>query len=82
MQGVFIDGRRPKSKKEIREVVALDPARVRLERTQLVGDSEYDGLVSHMPVGKFMFVGPDPYTQRKFYGSIVRRAADDKLVVS
>ena len=82
MQGVFIDDRRPKSKKEIREVVAVDPARVRLERTQLVGDSEYDGLVSNMQVGKFTFVGPDPYTSRKFYGSIVKRASDGKLIVS
>jgi hypothetical protein len=81
MQGIFIDGRRPKSKKEIREIVALDPARVRVEATSVMGN-EYDGLVSHMPAGKIVFVGPDPHTSRKFYGSITRRAADDKLVVA
>ena len=80
MQGIFIDGRRPKSKKEIREIVALDPARVRLEATSMAGN-EYDGLVSNAPSGIYVFVGPDPYKNRKFYGRILKRSTDGKLVV-
>lgn len=73
MQGIFIDGRRPKSKKEIREVVALDAARVTCEATSLYPGTEYDGIVANMPVGKVItFVGPDPYHKRNFYGSITK----------
>lgn len=69
MQGIRISGRRPKSKKEIREVVALDAEIVSLEATSLFGN-EYDGPVSEAPNGRYDFVGPDPYTSRKFYGTI------------
>ena len=79
MQGIFIDGRRPKSKKEVREVVAIDAARVRLEATAMVGGGEYDGLVSNAPEGTYNFVGPDPFTKRTFYGNIVVKGG--KVVV-
>jgi hypothetical protein len=70
MQGIFINGRRPKSKKEIKEVISHSPAAVRLEATSLFGD-EYDGPVSDaIPGSKFTFVGPDPYNKRNFYGTI------------
>ena len=69
-QGIFIDGRRPKSKKEVREAVASNPSSVRLERTAWIGD-EYDGAVLNAPEGVHHFVGPDPYLSRKFYGTVV-----------
>lgn len=69
-QGIFISGRRPKSKKQVREVVLSDPGSVRLERTAWVAD-EYDGPVSDAPDGTYYFVGPDPYTSRKFYGQVI-----------
>ncbi len=65
MQGIFINGYRPKSKKAVREA---DPSTVRLEATSLFGN-EYDGLLSEAPDGRYTFVGPDPYTSRKFYGT-------------
>lgn len=79
MQGLFVDGHRPKSKKQVKETVAADPTRVRLEATSLF-DNEYDGVVTQMPEGKGVpFVGPDPYHRRDFYGTIERRG--DKITV-
>ena len=69
MQGIFIQDQRPKSKKQIKETVAQEPAKVKLEATSLFGN-EYGGPVSEAPVGKYTFVGPDPYTKRNFYGTI------------
>jgi hypothetical protein len=79
MQGIWIDGERPKSKKAIREAVALDPTRVKIEATSVFGN-DYSGPVFGAPVGRYHFVGPDPYTSRKFYGTITV-AADGKLRV-
>lgn len=71
MQGIFIKGNRPKSKKAIREAVAEDPKSVRIEATSLFAGTEYDGTVEDLPFGKVVtFVGPDPYKTRNFYGSI------------
>lgn len=72
MQGVFIDSRRPKSLKEVKETVKTAPERVSLEATSLHG-GDYQGFIKEMPEGrKISFVGPDPHTNRKFYGSITR----------
>lgn len=70
MQGIFIDHKRPASKKAVREAAADDPARVTIEATDLYG-REYDGPLSEAPVGKIDFVGPNPYTHRNFYGNII-----------
>lgn len=71
MQGIYVNYKRPKSKKEVKEQVALDASKVRLEATSLFG--EYDGLVSEMPMNSPQtFVGPDPYNKRNFYGTITR----------
>lgn len=71
MDGIFIKGQRPKSKKAIKEAVAAGE-RVRIESTSLFGG--YDGPVGEAPAGTYNFVGPDPYTARNFYGSIVVKA--------
>jgi len=69
MQGVFINGRRPKSKAEVKRAVA-DGLNVTVEATSIFGN-EYEGPVADAPTGTIYFVGPDPYTSRKFYGQIV-----------
>lgn len=70
MQGIYINGRRPKSKKEIKEALARNPEVVAAEATSVFGN-EFDGTVAALPVGRsIMFVGPCPYTNRKFYGKI------------
>ena len=80
MQGIFINGVRPRTKKQVKEAVANAPASVRIEATSMFGN-EFDGPVSDMPIGKQVtFVGPDPYTKRNFYGTI--RRLPGKVVVS
>jgi len=44
----------------------------RLEATSMFGN-EYDGPVANAPEGRYTFVGPDPYTSRKFYGTLTIR---------
>lgn len=67
MYGIFIDGKRPKSKKAVKDAILADASRVVFENTSMFGGSDYDG--TNVPSG-LTFVGPDPYTSRKFYGSI------------
>lgn len=72
MQGIFITGRRPKSKKEIKEAIA-DDSTVRIEATSFFGN-EYEGPVESMPEGETIyFVGPNPHSDRRFYGTITRK---------
>ena len=78
MQGIFIAGSRPKTKKAIREAIASGK-RVSLEGTSMLGN-EYSGPVSDAPDGIYYFVGPCPYTARKFYGQIVKNGAAVKVV--
>ncbi len=74
MQGIFINGKRPTSKNAVAEAVKADPASVVAEATSFFG-GEYDGPVSGLtPGGKSIaFVGPDPFRDRRFYGTIARR---------
>ena len=78
-QGIYLglDYRRPKSKKEIKEAVAIGGA-VMIEATSLNG-GEPNGSVYDIPDGTYYFVGPDPYTSRRFYGQIVK--TNGKVVV-
>jgi hypothetical protein len=70
MQGIYLGyNERPKSKKAVKEALAEGKA-VNLEATSLFGN-EYDGPVRTAPDGRYHFVGPDPYTNRKFYGTII-----------
>jgi hypothetical protein len=78
MQGIFINGQRPASKKAIKEAVVAG-GRVRIEATSMFGN-EYDGDVSQAPDGKYTFVGPDPYTKRNFYGTITVKGGTAKVV--
>jgi hypothetical protein len=82
--GIFIDGRRPKSKKEIREVIAAtDYQRVTLENTSAFSN-EYDCTLQEkledLFTGRIDFVGPDPHTSRNFFGNIFV-AANGKVTV-
>jgi hypothetical protein len=70
MQGIWIRGVRPTSKKQIKERIAEGGEGVNLEATSWFGN-EYDGPVNEAPVGEYHFVGPDPHTKRNFYGTIV-----------
>ena len=70
LQGIFIDGRRPKSKKEVREVAKSAPSRIEVEATSAFGN-EFGGNLTELPVfASVTFVGPDPYQKRDFYGTV------------
>lgn len=85
--GIYInDGngaRRPKSKKELKEALASDPNGVVVECTSMYGGPSGRITDPHtFPVGtKVTFVGPDPYRDRKFYGTITVKPGP-KYVVS
>lgn len=78
-QGIFVDGQRPKSKKAVREAVADNPNRVRLEATSIFGN-EYDGSVASAPDGFYTFVGPDPARARNYFGNIDKKGEKIKVL--
>lgn len=92
-QGLFINGKRPNSKKDVREFVAAAYAtssgdtgvfldHLRIEATSVFGN-EFDGPLSELPTGQTItFVGPDPYTKRKFYGQIKFNPKKERWIVS
>ena len=70
MQGLWIDGDRPKTKKAVREVILNgDLSTLSLEATSFFGN-EYDGPLEYAPDGTYYVVGPDPHTKRTWYASI------------
>lgn len=73
MQGLMVDfWQRPKSKKEVKEIIKTNPERLSLEATSFFGN-EYEGPITSMPEDKPAYVvGPDPYTKRNFYLTITR----------
>jgi hypothetical protein len=78
MQGIYFAGyRRPANKKQVKEAVAANST-VIIEATSLFGN-EYDGLLSEAPDGEYHFVGPNPSTDRKFYGTIVKHNGTTKV---
>jgi hypothetical protein len=79
LQGVYVKNRRPKSKKEVKEATAENPENVVLEATSIHGN-EWGGPLDQAPEGTYTFVGPDPYTSRKFYGTI--KVSKGKITVS
>lgn len=79
-QGIFIAGKRPASKKQIKEAIAENPHLVSIEATSLFGN-DYQGPVEGLRPGQTVyFVGPDPQTSRKFYGTICK--SGERIVVS
>lgn len=87
MQGIWIKkegelSRRPKSKKEVREMASESPESVTVESYGMGIGIEYEGPLSELPADLTVsFVGPDPHARRNFYGSIERKL-DGTLWVS
>lgn len=92
MEGIYvadrstdIDRRRPRTKKEIREILADTdgPGRVWVEWTSLFHRGPSTERVADLPVGTAVsFVGPNPHTDRRFYGTLtVVHRGDGKAVV-
>lgn len=68
--GIFFYGERPKSKKQVKELVASKPQHVLLENTAPLFNSARNTIVTELPEGEYSFVGPDPFTKRNFYGTL------------
>lgn len=65
--GIFISGQRPKSKKQVLEAIRNAPETVTIEKTSLFDGG---GTVPFAEYRNGALVGPDPYTNRKFYLSV------------
>lgn len=82
MDGLYImeDGRnrRPKTKAEVKRTVAAAPQDVSIEGTSLHG-SPYSGPLSTAPDGNYSCVGPDPYSDRRFYLTIKKHNGEIKV---
>lgn len=84
MQGVFLFGRRPKSKAEIRRFLsqeAPDLFGLVIEATS-IHDDEYDGSLHNADKREtFWVVGPDPRNKRAFYGVISYSSTKERWVI-
>jgi hypothetical protein len=68
-----------KSKRAAKEAIDKAPETVRVFSTGLLGRS-FDGPASEFPEGlNGSVVGPDPYTERKWYGNLIRSQKGLKL---
>lgn len=77
--GLFIDNRRPQTKKAVKEAVSSNPESVYVESVSFLGN-DFQGSITDLTVGdKVTFVGPDPRQSRKFYGTITRTAKGFKV---
>lgn len=73
MQGIYIDSFRPKSKKAVKEAVeSMDHMDIYIEATSVFGNEFAGSLIAMPSNSKVSFVGPDPYNDRKFYGTITK----------
>lgn len=71
--GVFINGQRPKSKKQVLEAMKADPASVLWQNDAIMGPHAGEMFQGDELPGDISdtFCGPDPHTSRKFYGQII-----------
>jgi len=84
-QGVFIlDGMdsRPKSKKQLKELVAEDASQIAVEQVSMFGE-QFEGRLSKEAIekwGPITFVGPSPYSKRDFFGKFFLNAKGEVSV--
>lgn len=68
--GIFIDGKLPKSKAEVKRAVA-DPGQHYVTFYDTSAFNPHGSCdVRALPAGRHTFVGPDPFNKRNFYGTI------------
>lgn len=68
-------GKKP-TKTALKEAIYNNPEKVRLQNLDLMGaQAGWSGRADELPVGwKADVVGPDPYTDRRWYATITRKA--------
>ncbi len=79
-EGIKIRGEWAKSKKAVKEACATNPDDVVVHFTSAF-TSQSDSRLSQLSRGTLHFVGPDPYSNRKFYGTIAI-SEDGKIKVT
>ena len=68
--GASVDGMRVKSKAALKRAIKDSPATVAFDSTSPMGES-FNGGPSQIPAGvKLSVVGPDPYTDRRWYATV------------
>jgi hypothetical protein len=71
-------GKKP-TKAALKAAIKEDPSKVYLNSTSAFGG--FSGYASDLPSGvTFNVVGPDPYTDRRWYASVKHNAKGDVIV--
>lgn len=74
--GAYVNGIRPKSKKALKEALKSAPGTVKFVGTSPF--TPFSGGVSDIPDGaKLSVVGPNPYTNRRWYATVFVGAFGD-----
>jgi hypothetical protein len=77
--GAYVDGRRPKSKKALKEAIRDTPDKVTFDGTSGMGP-QFSGGVANIPVGATLAVtGPDPYNARNWYANVSQSGGKVKV---
>lgn len=80
--GATVSGRRPASKKALREALASAPETVEFDSTAMMGPRAGDTIkATAADIGSYSLsvVGPDPYTRRDWYATVEVKAGKLKL---
>ncbi len=73
--GASADGRRIKTKKQLKDMLRLAPDCVLFDTTSLIGKGPGTYTPRTIPEGvKLSVIGPDPYRERKWYATVSRNA--------
>lgn len=81
--GAMVNGRRPATKKALRDALTADPGLVQFDSTSMMGPRAGDiisATVADIGTDKMSVVGPDPYTKRNWYATV--EVANGKVKVS
>ena len=73
MQGVFVNGQRPRFKKDLVAALTDAPETVTFQQTAPMSPTEHDGAAIDAPFDVQLFVcGPDVYERRDWYATCTR----------
>jgi len=67
--GCRIEGRDPKSKKEMKQRIEAEPHTVTLYSTSVFGQ-HFNSSLPHLDDGWYVVTGPNPYDNRKWYANV------------
>ena len=75
--GAYVNGKRPRYKKNLIEAFKADPASVEFDKTAVLfnGSGSFDGdKLDELPEGTTALVvaGPDPFVDRSWFANVVK----------